>query len=1140
MKHLVIHVAQMRQMRKILLKMKLTLTIFMFCLASVTASTYSQNTRLDINLRQGTMLDLIQQIESTSEFFFYYQKEELKEIDNINLEARDATVMDVLDRALAGTSFNYRILDRYIVVRKNGNSFVDDVISPEQVSALVQQQAVSGKVTDEEGNPLPGVTVVVKGSTQGTVTNADGIYSIPDVAENTVLVFSFVGMRSQEINIGDQKTIDVILTTDMIGIEEVVAVGYGTMKKSDLTGAIAQINPEEMEDRLTSNATEILRNNMSGLYIPISTTPKGGVDMENVLIRGTTSLLASNTPLIVVDGMVYGGDLANISASDIERIDVLKDASSAAIYGSRAANGVIIITTKQGATGEPTINLSLNTGLATPSFLRPVHSPEGYLDMRRIWSESNLPRDEAGYYNHPDNLPSGVSLDQWMGYSNATGNPTDVWLARLGLFQTEINNYNAGKTIDWKDELFRTGLRQDYLISINGGDEKFKYYWSANYTDNEGFAVGQHYSSIRSRVNLESKISSFLTIGMNTQFANRDESSIESAYNAYVWQSPYGSIFEEDEETLKYLTYDFNISFNPFYDRFYLNRYNKIQDLDSRLYATINLPAGFSYQINFINSYSDTRFYQHESAASEAISNGGEASRIKTTYYRWTLDNIIKWNKSFGAHDFDVTLLANAEKQQSWRDEMVNSLFFPSDILGYHGMHIGQDPRIFSDDGTYTRDALLGRLNYTLASRYLLTMALRRDGYSAFGQSNPYAYFPTVAAGWILTEEDFFDIEPIEFLKFRLSWGANGNSSIGTYSALATMESRKFLHSVDGAPTTVSELRLARMANVGLQWEKTTAYNLGIDFGLFENRLSGSLEGYISETTNLLVDRKLPSVTGYGAVAANLGQINNKGFEITLNSINLDLSNTVLWKSSFNASINNNKIVSLYGDIVNVVDENGNIIGTEEASDYENGWFIGQPIDVVWDFDSDGIWQVEDADKAEAYGGYFPGQFRNVDVNNDGRYDSEDRQFLGQSSPTFRWNLSNNFTFFSNLSLSFSVYGHHGHIAHFGDAARSGNSDTGNSFNMPYWTPENRSNTHPGMHGAGGTNYLSLSFVRLNDISLGYKFPKEVTNALHLKSLRAFVNVQNVHVWTNWPGWDPEYIDGPTPRYFNLGVNVSL
>src|SRR5690606_29179297 len=394
-----------------------------------------------------------------------------------------------------------------------------------------------------------------------------------------------------------------------------------------------------------------------------------------------------------------------------------------------------------------------------------------------------------------------------------------------------------------------------------------------------------------------------------------DESSVPADWQAYVWGSPYGSMYEDDGETLKYLTYDYNLSRNPLYDREYRNRFRKFNDLDSRLYAIVDLPFDFKYQINFVNNVRSSRFYEHLSSQSAAIANGGEAIRANSTAYTWIIDNILSWNKSFGGHDFGLTLLANAERGRTWSDEMFNSGFFPTDILGYHAIDLGLSPRIASDDQTYTRDALLGRLNYSYMSRYYLTLALRRDGYSAFGQSNPHAYFPTVAAAWTISEENFFKSEPVDFLKLRLSWGANGNSSIGTYSALAVMEDRRFLYSIDGNPVQTTELRLARMANNALQWEKTTSVNAGLDFGIVNNTLSGAIEVDHSLTSGLLVHRQLPSVTGYGSVAANLGEIENKGLELTLRSLNLQAANGLTWKSNFNLALNQNKIKSLYGDL---------------------------------------------------------------------------------------------------------------------------------------------------------------------------------------------------------------------------------
>ncbi|HLU94436.1 MAG TPA: SusC/RagA family TonB-linked outer membrane protein [Membranihabitans sp.] len=998
---------------------------------------------------------------------------------------------------------------------------------------------ISGQVVDEKGEPLIGVNIQIKGTNSGTSSDLDGGFVLEDVDENAVLVVSYIGYLTQEVSVGGRTSISITMISDSQLLDEVVVVGYGSVRKRDLTGAIAQIDPAEKQDELTSNIGDLLRNNLAGLYIPFSANPKGSVDMSNVLIRGTNSLLASNTPLIVLDGMIYDGDLANINPMDIEKIDVMKDASAAAIYGSRAANGVIIITTKTGVRQQPQINFNLNMGVSTPSFLREVYDEEEYLDMHAIWSSYNLPRDEQGFYARPDQLPSGVSLDQWMGYTNASGDPMNVWLARIGLYQTEINNFNAGNVINWEDEIFQTGLRQDYQLSISGGSERMKYYLSGNYTNNEGFVKGEGYESIRARLNIENQVADFLTIGINTQFANRDESSIPAQWMAYRWGSPYASKYEEDGTTLKYLTYDYNLSRNPFYEGAYTNRFWKYNDLDSRIYGIVDLPLDIKYQINYVNNLRTSRFYNHVSSLSEENTSDGEATRINRTTYTWIIDNILSWNKNWGSHDIGVTFMANSERRRYWNDEMSNSGFTPTDILGYNAIGLGLSPRLASDDGTHTRDALLGRINYSYDYKYYLTVATRRDGYSAFGQANPRATFPTLAVAWAISEEDFFDNNVFDFLKLRLSWGANGNSSIGTYSALAVMEDRRFLYSIDGNAVQTTELRLARMANNALQWEKTTSVNAGLDFGIVNNTLSGALEVYNSITSGLLVNRQLPSVTGYGSVAANLGEIENRGVELTLRSLNLQSANGLIWKSDFNLALNRNKIVSLYGDLVDVIDENGNIIGEEEASDPGNGWFIGESIDIIWDYDSDGIWQQAEREQADAYGGFFPGQFKNVDVNGDGQYDSEDRQFLGHSTPQFRWNLSNEFKY-KNASLSFSIYGQHGHIANFTDYAGTGLFETGNGYKMPYWTPENNSNKYPGMRGAGGTNYLGLDFVRLNNITLGYKFSPQRINRLGIRSLNVFTNVYNVAMWTKWPGWDPENIEGPSPRYYNLGINIGL
>jgi TonB-linked SusC/RagA family outer membrane protein len=1017
----------------------------------------------------------------------------------------------------------------------------------QQSDALLQQQGrrITGTVKDVQGETIAGASIVEKGTTNGTATDSDGRFTLTLTKENATLQINYVGYKSLEINSTEGgKPLEITLLEDTQALEEVVVIGYGTVRKSDLTGAISQIDPTKKVEKLTSNATDLLRNSVAGLYIPFSTSAKGNVNMGDALIRGTTSLKASNAPLIVLDGVIFEGDLADISSGDIERIDVMKDASSSAIFGSRSANGVINITTKRGTVGAPTINVNMNMGFSTPSFIRPVLSPEGYVDMRQTLLQYTAPRNnQPGYYSNPNNLPSGVNMDQWMAYSNASGDPTNIWLTRLALQDVEIANYMAGRSVDWADQVFQTGLRQDYLASITGGTDKIQYYWSLNYSDNEGFVVGQEYSSFRSRLNLESKIAGFLTVGLNVQYANRDESGIAADWSAYSQLSPYGSI-HNDDGSLKYTPHNDPVIINPLIDRAYNENYNKSNDLNSKMYALVTLPFGITYQFNAINNFTQNRTYRHTSASHPGNATNGSASRSNADSWLWNIENIVKWNRTFDVHNFDLTLLSNAEKFQYFSNSQSNTQFDPSDILGYHNMSAGSVPVISSNDYIRTRDALLARLNYTLNGKYLLTSSIRRDGYSAFGQDNPHAFFPSLALAWRLSDESFFNLKRVDNLKIRASWGANGNSAIGEYDALAALSGSKHLYaSESGAAYTVSRLVINRMANAELQWEKTTAFNAGLDFSLFKYRLNGTIEGYLSKTTNLLVDRSLPNVTGYDRIASNLGQVNNAGIEIALNSVNMDIPGKFNWQTAFIASYNKNKIVHLYGDMVDIYDDNGNKIGVKESDDYNNHWFIGHAIEEIWDYKPNGVWQAEDAEIANKAGGYLPGEYRMVDVNGDGIYtEIADKQFLGYSKPQFRWNMMNDFTLFRNFSVSFSLYGQHGwkknYTEKFGNERES-------DYVIPYWTEENRSNKWTRMSNRDAdpkpqSNYINMDFVRLSDISIGYQFPARLTEGFQIQTLKIYGSIQNVAVWSRWPGWDPENTGGPSPRYFNFGINVKL
>ncbi|MEX2591365.1 MAG: TonB-dependent receptor [Anditalea sp.] len=1014
-------------------------------------------------------------------------------------------------------------------------------------SLLAQNVQVSGQVTDDTGEPIPGATVLVKGTTTGMATDIDGRYTI-SVPGDATLAFSFIGYQTQEVEIGNQSVIDISLVSDFGSLEEVVVVGYGTQQKRDLTGAVSQIKATQLENENPNSVQDVLRGNIAGLNVGYSTSAKGG---GNLQVRGRNSLNAGTSPLLVLDGAIYYGELSDINPNDIESIDVLKDASSAAVFGAKAATGVVIITTKKGVEGKPRVNLNTNVGVASMSVDMPVYGPHEFVSWRSDVFKSIDVDHELHRYDDPSALPPGLSLDQWMAYDGSSGDPETIWLQRLNMQPIEIENYKAGRSVNWYDMVFQNGLRQDHTLSLSGKNEDVSYYMSLGYLNNQGIVVGDEFSTIRARLNIEGKVNDFLTVGMNTQFADRDESAVPVNWGFVRSLSPWGSEYNEDG-TYRYRPNDEASGGNhPFAGPYYTDRLQKFTTLNTTLFAKVNLPFGIKYQMNFTPRLEFYERFNHESAEYEPWANiGGSASRQNRKTYNWQVDNILTWNKTINdIHNIDVTLLANAEKYQRWDNTMTNNGFDPHDRLGFHNMAAGINPIISSNDEYSTGDALMARLFYSLKNRYMVTLSTRRDGYSAFGQKNPRATFGSAALGWVFTDENYFNSSWLDYGKLRASWGSNGNRDIGRYASLANLQTGKYLQvRPDGTVYQVSQLYVNNMANENLQWERTTAYNLGLDFTLFNNLIDGTLEAYTTSTTDLLVQRSLPDILGFDWVWDNLGEVKNRGFEISLNSLNMSRENFT-WRSTANFQLNRNEIGSLYGDMVDVTDEAGNVIGETEVDDFENQWFIGHAIDEIWDIPVLGIWQANEADQAQNYG-VHPGDFKVQDINQDGLYTRDDRDFLGFEEPRFRWSIRNEFKIFKNFDASFLIYSYWGHMNPYNQAKnRDGFLDRSNSHLFPYWTPENPQNEYARLYSSNGSAsfnvYRKKSFIRLDNIALAYTVPAEISQRINIESLKLYFNVRNVAVfapdWTYWdPEWDPNVGPGPTPRNFSLGLNITL
>lgn len=1069
------------------------------------------------------------------------------------------------------------------------------------MDAVQQNRTVKGRVFDSTGEPIIGATVKVAGSQTATVTDLDGNYSLSIPPSGKRLQVSYIGFTTQTVTLGNQSTVDVTLVEDNKTLNEVVVVGYGTMRKKDLTGSIVQIRPDKLANENPGTVQDILRGT-AGLSVGYNADAKGG---GSLLLRGQNSVYdksSHNAPLIVLDGMAFDGELSEINPDDIGQIDVLKDASAAAIYGSKAASGVIIITTKKGKIGKPTINVSVNFGVNTKSDYRgDVYDAAGYLKYREDWYktttygtnpatgayEAYQARDkkgnlvaQPGYFDTAENAQAlyGVGADAWAAYSkNESGESlASIYGRRLNLEDAVLANYLTGKTVDWADHTFRTGFNQDYNASISGGSENMNYYMSAGFLHNEGAVRGNDYRSIRANMKLSGKVTKWLEVGANVNFQDRSDGDIAVGLGTNYWDSnmlrnsPYADYRYEDGSYAQYpMGKGVKRGYNYDFERQYLDLEKGYQVLNTIFNAKVMLPFGITYSFNaaprfqyFYNRY----FTSASRPDSSPIDRGVDRGWGKT--FNWSLNNTINWDYTLAkVHHFVVTLVQEAEEKKYWSDNIKARNILPSDALGFHNtQNATKENSSFSTKDTHqTADALLARLFYSYDDRYMLTASVRRDGYSAFGSSNPYATFPSVALGWSFTNEKWFKWKPMSMGKLRLSWGKNGNRSLeDPYISLANLSSGAGATmgyiTKSGTVFDMKYLGADRLANPGLQWEKTSSTNIGLDFGFLNDRITGTLDLYWKQTHDMIMAERLPGFSGFGSITTNLGQVNNNGFELSLNSINIDTKDFT-WNTAFTFAYNRNRIKHLYYEYENITDSEGNIIGSKEKNDISNGWFIGQPIGEIWNYKVLGIWQKDQVEEAAKYG-QRPGDpivensYTGDDiVNADGTvtpvYNDKDKQFLGVKQPPIHWSLRNDFTLWKNLTFSFSIYSYMGHksLETYYLNNDNGGSMVSYGFNMftkNYWTPDNPTNTYArldasGPTGAQGAGRLyNRSFIRFDNFSIAYTIPRQWIASTGIERLKVYFNIKNLGTWKkDWEYGDPE-TSGLATRTFTFGLNVTL
>lgn len=981
-----------------------------------------------------------------------------------------------------------------------------------------QAQQVSGVVKDQQGEPIIGASIMEKGSANGTITGLDGSFQL-SVSPDAVLQISYIGYVSLEIKATPGKTMPITMNEDTQTLDEVVVVGYGTMKKSDLTGAVVSANLKDFEKAPNTNIMQSLQGTVPGLNIgqvgSAGATP-------TISIRGKNTLGGNQDVLIVLDGIIFTSSLASLNPNDIESIDVLKDASAAAVYGAQAANGVILITSKRGKSGKPKISFSSSYTISNPTKdLRPMNREEYLSFTKEFWYDQAYTgpdyKTPNPNFNIADYLPDGVMKD--------SSQPDGI----------------APYDYDWWDEGTQTGTIFENKLSISGGSETVSYLLSVANTDQKGYLFNDNFKRNSVRVNLDLNPYKWLKMGLQAfgSFTNED------GVGADVWklttQSPLIEPYDAEGNIKPYPFQTLDL--NPFMGKDVDDKERKSYFF-ANFYAEIKLPVkGLSYRLNFGNNY---RVEEHFQSNPYGASLTGEAFKQHRSYYDYTFDNILNYNGEFGDHGISATLLYGASERKENYTE-AKSQNFSRLTLGYDALELGKDQYTNSDAWDEALLYQMARVNYKYKNRYLLTATVRRDGFSGFAENNKSAVFPSLALGWVLSEEEFFKVSWVDNLKIRAGWGISGNQT-KRYNSLSQVTAAPGYVFGDGGSTEIRQ-QITRMGNPDLKWEKTAGYNLGVDFSLFRNRLTGSVEAYQTTTRDLLYDMAIPTLTGYSIVSTNIGKIRNRGLELTLTSRNI-VSRDFEWSTTFNISTNKNKILSLLGK-----DNDGD--GREDDLPASN-LFIGQSTSAIYNYIIDGIWQLHDDIPA----GYNPGNYKIRDTDGKEGITPDDRQIIGKKDPAYRFGILNKFRY-KDFSLSFFINsvqgGSNGYMNANSETLVRGDANARrwnriSELAANYWSPNNPNADYArAINGGatGGTRYQQRNFVRLQDVNLSYNMPKKWLSPIGIESLDIYVSGKNLLTFTNWQGWDPEvtdregefiggYFGRPVLRSFTVGLNITL
>jgi TonB-linked SusC/RagA family outer membrane protein len=1016
--------------------------------------------------------------------------------------------------------------------------------------SFAQGLTVKGNVKDSQGAPLPGVSVQIQGTSQGTLTDVDGNYSISAPSSKSTLVFSFIGMETQKIVVGNQHAISLTLKDSSIALDEVVSIGYARIKKSDVTGAMSQISEKTLKERPVQNAINAMQGKAAGVDIVSNVRPG---EIASVQIRGTRSVKGSNSPLYVVDGIILMGDMNDINPNDIASMEILKDASSTAIYGSRGANGVILITTKNGKKGK--VNIDYN-GAVTFDRINSVTDWASGGEMLDRYRSANINggtyTNGSTTYNYPNpaaditkfgnNDAATIAAIRGAYEWNDPGTYSSVKTRaatteeKAAGWPDQVPVYNSSNVAgtNWRKLLTRTGITQNHQIALSSGSENSKLYISLGYFKNEGTQKNQNYTRYSSRINGEVSPQKWLTIGssLNATYSEQQYGTIVRSGSATGANDAYGMALSQYVMAKPYddagnlIIYPGNNSgsptWNPLIDLSNTTDLTKVGNIQANIFSDIRFTPWLRYHLNFGSSYRTKASGAWQGSAattrrSGATATSAAASLYNYEYYQYLVENVLYANKTFGVHDLGFTLMQSGQYSRTVTSYMTASKIIADASLWYN-MSANANGTPDSYGSGYSVTSMLSymaRFNYSLMGKYILSASIRTDGASQLAQGHKWDSFPAASIAWKIQEESWMKkFKWIDELKLRFGMGTSGNASVSAYSSAGPLAQYAYVYGT----TAAYGMLPYNMPNPELGWEHTTQYNLGLDFDVLNHRLSGTIEAYYSDTKRLLLDRSIPALTGYINIVDNVGELHNKGLEITLSSKNI-VNKNFTWSTDFSFSTNKNAIVSLV---------NGKV---DMPSQGLNGWYIGQPLNVFRTYKLDGIWQNTDADKAEiakwkANGTtFYVGQYKPVDQNGDYKLTDADKVIQGGTDPKYVLGLTNTFAY-KNWELSFFLYSRIGQ-KYFASLIPGGSNPTTGFVgygrhvdDSQFWSPSNPTGKYPQpttatlLAAVTQASYVNDgSFCIVRNISLGYKVPAKILNKINVRSCQIYAQVMNPFIF---------------------------